>query len=345
MSENNSNTNDVKLVPGICTQCGGQLEVDPTKEAAVCPFCGTPYIVSKAINNYNTVHVHQNVQNNIRIQHGKRGIFESAAELIDRQLEREQNAAIRQQELALEREKLNLIREERKKEKTSKFWKYVGYFFGWIYCFPIPLMLVLKKRDDIDPRRKKQYIIAAWAVYALFLVYAFSTSESTDADASSQAETPSQVTAVDTEQSDDSVVLKAGSYSVVLPEGYAIDADGVAGIVDENNKALAIVQFQEYDIPLSTIQLIKNDPSQMNSIFEDNYDEVLSVDSKIVEKNGMHQIKYYVHGMIHGDPDIERNDYYAFLTDVSNVYMLQMFTVPSGVDRSKEFDAILNSLR
>ena len=48
------------LVPAICTQCGAQLEVDNSQEAAICKYCGTPFIVEKAINNYvvkNTINV------------------------------------------------------------------------------------------------------------------------------------------------------------------------------------------------------------------------------------------------------------------------------------------------
>lgn len=41
------------LVPAKCPQCGGNLEVNPIAEAAVCKFCGTPFVVEKAINNYN----------------------------------------------------------------------------------------------------------------------------------------------------------------------------------------------------------------------------------------------------------------------------------------------------
>jgi len=47
------------FVPAKCTQCGASLQVDSTKEAAICQFCGTPFIVEKAINNYtvhNTIH-------------------------------------------------------------------------------------------------------------------------------------------------------------------------------------------------------------------------------------------------------------------------------------------------
>ena len=40
-----SNENDLRsrLVPAICTQCGGQVQVDPSQEAAVCQYCGTPF--------------------------------------------------------------------------------------------------------------------------------------------------------------------------------------------------------------------------------------------------------------------------------------------------------------
>ncbi len=42
------------LVPAKCTQCGATLTVDPTNgAAAVCPFCGTPFVVEQAVNNYN----------------------------------------------------------------------------------------------------------------------------------------------------------------------------------------------------------------------------------------------------------------------------------------------------
>lgn len=42
------------LVAARCINCGGVLEVNPTKDAAICPFCNTPLIVEKAIKQYNT---------------------------------------------------------------------------------------------------------------------------------------------------------------------------------------------------------------------------------------------------------------------------------------------------
>lgn len=37
-----------------CTTCWANLEVDNTKDAAICPYCGSAYIVEKAVNFYNT---------------------------------------------------------------------------------------------------------------------------------------------------------------------------------------------------------------------------------------------------------------------------------------------------
>lgn len=42
------------FVQAKCENCNGILEVDSTKKAAICPYCGTPYVVQDAINNYIT---------------------------------------------------------------------------------------------------------------------------------------------------------------------------------------------------------------------------------------------------------------------------------------------------
>lgn len=49
------------LVNAKCTNCGGTLQVDNEKDTAVCPFCGSAFLVEKAVQNYHVV-----VENNIR---------------------------------------------------------------------------------------------------------------------------------------------------------------------------------------------------------------------------------------------------------------------------------------
>lgn len=52
------------FVAAKCTQCGANIEVDDTKEAGICKYCGTAFVTEKAINNYiinNTINI-QNAQ-------------------------------------------------------------------------------------------------------------------------------------------------------------------------------------------------------------------------------------------------------------------------------------------
>ena len=52
------------LVNAKCTNCGATLTVDKDKEAAVCQYCNSAFIVDKAINNYNiTNNINANVVN------------------------------------------------------------------------------------------------------------------------------------------------------------------------------------------------------------------------------------------------------------------------------------------
>ena len=48
------------LIPLACPSCGASLTVDSSKDAAICEFCGKPYIVKDAIvNNYINMTVSQ----------------------------------------------------------------------------------------------------------------------------------------------------------------------------------------------------------------------------------------------------------------------------------------------
>ena len=49
------------LVPAKCPDCGGLVEVDSEKKAAMCQHCGNAFIVEEAVNNFNTTF---NITNN-----------------------------------------------------------------------------------------------------------------------------------------------------------------------------------------------------------------------------------------------------------------------------------------
>lgn len=48
------------LIAAKCTECGANIEVDQTKKADVCPFCGCAYVTQDAIVNYNTTIINNN---------------------------------------------------------------------------------------------------------------------------------------------------------------------------------------------------------------------------------------------------------------------------------------------
>lgn len=47
-------------LPGKCPNCGGMLKVDSTKDAAVCEYCGSPFVTEKAIINFNNPNIYAN---------------------------------------------------------------------------------------------------------------------------------------------------------------------------------------------------------------------------------------------------------------------------------------------
>lgn len=49
------------LVAAKCTNCGANLKVDASKDAAICEHCGCAFVVEKAINYYNIGHVTVNI--------------------------------------------------------------------------------------------------------------------------------------------------------------------------------------------------------------------------------------------------------------------------------------------
>ncbi|MBR0157700.1 MAG: leucine-rich repeat domain-containing protein [Clostridia bacterium] len=53
------------LVPAKCTNCGAILNVDNSREAFICRYCGSPFIIEKAISNYNTTNI---ITNNIHAE-------------------------------------------------------------------------------------------------------------------------------------------------------------------------------------------------------------------------------------------------------------------------------------
>lgn len=121
MQEND--TKKTKLVAAICTQCGAQLDVDPEKEAAVCPYCGTPFIIEKAINNYNIQHAHIDHVDNVNVD--LTGSVNSVLGFAERQLDQHRE----------EKKQVRKEKQEENKHMMSLFFKMMIAMFIFAIFF------------------------------------------------------------------------------------------------------------------------------------------------------------------------------------------------------------------
>lgn len=49
----------MSIINAKCTNCGANLKVDSSRDAAICEFCGSAYVVEKAVQNYNITNNNQ----------------------------------------------------------------------------------------------------------------------------------------------------------------------------------------------------------------------------------------------------------------------------------------------
>ena len=128
---------DIQMTTAICTQCGASVEVDPKQEAAVCKYCGTPFIIEKAINKYNVQNAEGKHVYPINIV--KTGVVESVLNFADKQI-------------TMRAEKKKRIEEENKlkREKslalTKKYWWVYAALMG--ICVLILAILTVKESND-----------------------------------------------------------------------------------------------------------------------------------------------------------------------------------------------------
>lgn len=55
------------LVPAKCTECGGNININPNERLSICEYCGKPFVVQEAIQNFNTTYnITTNISNEIK---------------------------------------------------------------------------------------------------------------------------------------------------------------------------------------------------------------------------------------------------------------------------------------
>ena len=114
------NNKKIELVPAVCTQCGASLQVDPNLEAAVCKYCNTPFIIEKAINNYNVRYANIEHADNVNVD--LRGSVKEVLDFADRQLK----------ESRADKKEMKKIEAEKDRLFITSFFKMFFIFAGII---------------------------------------------------------------------------------------------------------------------------------------------------------------------------------------------------------------------
>ncbi len=138
MSEN------VKIVPATCSQCGGTVEVDPNSTEARCPFCGTSFVVDKAINNYNISHATIDHADNVNID--MTGSVKSVLDFFGTQMS--EGRAIRREIRMAEAEKGKIV--------VQGFMKMFGIMFGVMFAVGM-VMFVYYQITDTGESAEPEY--------------------------------------------------------------------------------------------------------------------------------------------------------------------------------------------
>jgi DNA-directed RNA polymerase subunit RPC12/RpoP len=118
----NDERKNPKMMPAICPQCGGQVEVDAQRENAFCLYCGMKFIVEKAIHTYHVQHATVEHVESININNTKESLF---------------SFLIYQQKRKDEKEKEKKEEERKQKEESDKFIKK----YWWVYLLIMSILM------------------------------------------------------------------------------------------------------------------------------------------------------------------------------------------------------------
>ena len=158
----NKTPGGTNFVPAKCTFCGTEQAVDPTQQCTVCHNCGKAFITKNAIQNYNSPY-----QNGAFGQHVSSGA--------------QQGYSAPQQ----------FYPQSAPPKKKHTVW----WILGWIFCFPIPLTILISRSHSLGKSLKIGLIAAAWIVY-LIIFFPKGTHRTTDTRTLPEPERPAVTTTV-----------------------------------------------------------------------------------------------------------------------------------------------------
>ena len=124
--------NSTKLVPALCTQCGGTVEVDTANESGKCPYCGTEFLIEKAVNNYNVKHATIEHVDSVTIDTS--GAVKDVLSFVGDQMKQSRQ----------ERREAKAAEREHQKKMDAAFMGMMKYMFIGMFAFAIVAFIVLQ---------------------------------------------------------------------------------------------------------------------------------------------------------------------------------------------------------
>jgi predicted RNA-binding Zn-ribbon protein involved in translation (DUF1610 family) len=130
--------NNVKMVPAICTQCGGKVEVDKTKAEATCPFCGSSFMIEKAVNNYNVQYANIEHADNVNID-----VTGAVKEVLN-------FAGAQMNESRKVRQEQRKIDSEIHRRNSAAFFKLYGFMLAGMLAFALIAFIIMQFTGDTE---------------------------------------------------------------------------------------------------------------------------------------------------------------------------------------------------
>ena len=271
-----NNSDSVKLVPARCTNCSGELTVDPSQEAAVCKYCGTPFVISKAIRNYT---IQNNTYQTNVVNDQRKGTVEAILSYKSEQEEKKYN-----------RKQQEKIRAQDKKKRRNSM---ILWVLGWIFIFPVPLTILVLRSKTFNWKVKLGIIAAAWIAYLIifFIVPKVRGTSSTPATnpSSSVTETTAATTTATTTESTTEATTSETTAETSDPEDEKARkavADGDYSLVSKDFKKTMDSYEKFYDKYIKFMKKYKSGKGDMTKMMKEYMDMLSQLEdwSKKMEK-------------------------------------------------------------
>ena len=160
-------------VISTCTHCGANIEANCREGMTKCEFCGATYRVKDGcvLAEDNPLIKKIDTDSQQTVSERETNYSNRIEEELNKKAEEEEKEYQRQIQVEM-MEKNKKVRETDKKIYSSLgcFFQSILYFFGFALCFPIPIMVILKKFEKLEKAWKVAIITIAWTIYICLFI-------------------------------------------------------------------------------------------------------------------------------------------------------------------------------